>query len=125
MKISAGGLLFVALTIIFTVVGQLLVKRGTQVAGVAPTQASQLPRYAVHVMTNPLVVLGLLAAVVAAVAWTIAVSKTALSVAYPFMALAIVLVLTLSNVSLGERLSVQAWVGVGFVCLGLVITSRG
>lgn len=120
---SARGLFFIALTILFTVAGQLLVKKGTGIVGAAPAQLSILPRYLLTVFSNLEVVLGLGSAVLAAACWTVAVSRTALSVAYPFMALAIVLVLALSTVSFGEQVNLRQWMGVAIVCAGLLIAS--
>src|SRR4051794_29720985 len=104
-RVTPLGLLFIVLTIVFTVIGQLLVKKGMLEVGagpLGPLHLSLLARFAWKTFTNPYVVLGLGSAVVAAVCWTVAVSRSALSVAYPFMALAIVLVLALSGALFGE-----------------------
>lgn len=122
---TARGLFFVGLTILFTVAGQLLVKKGTGIVGASPAQVSELPGYVLKVFTNLEVLLGLSSALLAAMCSTIAVSRTALSVAYPFMALAIVLVLALSTVGFDDRISIRQWLGVAIVCAGLVIASRG
>jgi drug/metabolite transporter (DMT)-like permease len=70
------------------------------------------------------VVLGLGCAVVAALCWILAVSKTNLSFAYPFMGLAIALVLALTPITLGESVSVKQWLGVVVVCVGLWIAAQ-
>jgi len=61
---------------------------------------------------------------VAALCWTGAVSTSEISFAYPFMALAIVLVLALSGVLLGEVVPIGRWVGVAIVCIGLIVAAR-
>jgi drug/metabolite transporter (DMT)-like permease len=53
-----------------------------------------------------------------------AVSRSDISFAYPFMALAIVLVLVLSGVVFAEQVSWGRWLGVLIVSLGLIIAAR-
>ncbi|HUY85775.1 MAG TPA: hypothetical protein VMU77_01570 [Acidimicrobiales bacterium] len=122
---SPLSLLFIGLTIGLTVVGQLLVKKGMLAVGASPKQASLIPLFVWKTLTNLDVVLGLASAVVAAISWTIAISRSPLSFAYPFMGLAIVLVLALSGALFGEVVPLGRWLGVGVVCVGLVIAARG
>ena len=92
---------------------------------VGHTQVVLLPQFILHTLTNPWVFLGLISAVIAALSWSIAISRSDLSFAYPFMGLAIVLVLALSERVFGETVPVTRWLGVVMVCLGLLIASRG
>jgi multidrug transporter EmrE-like cation transporter len=112
------------LTVSFTVIGQLLIKYGMLQIGSNPEQLALLPRFVWRAFTNHFVVLGLGSAVLGAACWTVAVARADISVAYPFMGLAIVLVLALSGVLFGEEVNVWRWIGVLVVCLGLVIASR-
>lgn len=123
-KITPFGLLFIALTIAFTVAGQLAVKKGMLQVGSSPTEIGALPRFVVRAFTNPFVVIGLVCAVAAALTWVVAVSRADLSVAYPFLALATVLVLVFSGLVFGEAVPVQRWIGVLVVVLGLIIATR-
>ena len=123
MKTPVGyGL--IALTIAFTVAGQLLVKAGTRQVGSFPTSPDAVPAFVLRALTTPAIVLGLAFAVIAAVAWIGAVSLTDISFAYPFMGLAIVLVLALAPLVFGEQVVVNRWIGVGIVCLGLIIAAQ-
>jgi drug/metabolite transporter (DMT)-like permease len=92
--------------------------------GSSPTQLSLLPSFLWHTFTNLKVILGLTSAVVAAVAWTMAVSRSELSIAYPFMGLAIVLVLALSPICFGESIPWTRWCGVIIVCVGIWLTAQ-
>jgi multidrug transporter EmrE-like cation transporter len=123
-RTSPVSILFILLTVALTVIGQLLVKRGMLQVGASPRQIALIPWFVWQTLTNPSVALGLACAVVAAISWTIAISRSDLSFAYPFMALAIVLVLPLSEIVFGESVPGSRWVGVGIVCLGLVIAAR-
>src|SRR5262249_45939978 len=115
----------IAATILLTVVGQLLVKAGMLEVGPLPPNISDIWLFGFHILTNIKVVLGLGSAVAAAVCWTGAVSLSDISFAYPFMALAIVLVLAFSGVFFSETVPVARWIGVAIVCLGLLVAARG
>jgi len=121
---SPMALLFVLLTVAFTVIGQLSVKQGMLGVGGSPTQVAMLPQFIWRALTNLRVLFGLACAVAAALSWIVAISRSDLSFAYPFMGLAIVLVLALSGVLFGETVPITRWLGVVIVCLGLVVTAR-
>lgn len=123
-RVSLVGWIFICLTIAFTVIGQLLVKAGMLDVGASPSHLALLPQFIWRTFTNERVILGLAAAVFAAVCWTIAVSRTDLSIAYPFVGLGIVLVLALSGLVFNEAVPVHRWLGVAIVCLGLVVAAR-
>lgn len=123
-KFTTLGLVCIALTVAFTVAGQLLVKAGMLQVGDSPSQVTSLPRFVIRAFLNPLVIFGLICALCAAATWTVAVSRSALSLAYPFLALATVLVVVLSGLIFGEGLPLNRWIGVIVVCAGIVIATR-
>ena len=118
---SPMALLFILLTVAFTVIGQLLIKQGMLEVGASPTQVAMLPRFAYRNQLK--VLIGLACAVAAALSWIVAISRSDLSFAYPFMGLAIVPVL--SERLFGENAPINRWLGVLIVCLGLLIATRG
>lgn len=121
---SPFAYVLIAVTILFTVAGQLMVKHGTQQLDSFPkTLAGALP-FLLTALTNLWIVFGLGCAVAAALAWIGAVSLSDISFAYPFMGLAIVLVLALSPMLFGERVPLTRWLGVLIVCVGLLISAR-
>ena len=119
------ALIFILLTIVFTVFGQLLVKQGMREVSASLTPGAALAQLLGSALTNFKVILGLGSAVIAAMSWMVALSHSDLSFAYPFMGLPIVLVLALSGALLGEVVPVTRWLGVGIVCVGLLIAARG
>lgn len=112
------GLLCIAVTICFTVISQLLIKHGVA-AQSSPSQLRQVPIFILRVFTHPLVMLGLCCSVISMASWMMALSKLNLSLAYPFLGLATVLVLVCSSLVIGESVPMLRWIGVGVVCLGL------
>jgi multidrug transporter EmrE-like cation transporter len=119
-----GGFAFIFLTIALTVAGQLLVKWGMTQVGRAPNDIGQMPAFILRALFHPGSFFGLVFAFLAAFSWMAALSRCDLSFAYPFMSLAIVLVLTLTPWVFGEDVSARQWVGVSIVCVGLWIASR-
>lgn len=115
---------FLSLTVLLTVAGQLLVKRGMLQVGTGPEQLSLLPQFVARAVTNRWVMLGFVCAAGAAAAWIVTIARTPLSFAYPFIALTIVLVLALSGVFFDEVVPVNRWIGLAVVCLGLILASR-
>ncbi len=111
-------------TIFFTVAGQLLLKAAMIKVGAVPTVAAELPHFLIATFTNWQVVLGLTFAVTASVFWMGAVSRSDISFAYPFMALAIVLVLVMAGQLFGEQVPLGRWIGVAIVCVGLIVAAR-
>lgn len=124
MKAINSGYFYILVTITFTVIGQLLVKAGMlRVA----SSLSQSPPFLSMVFTaflESLVVAGLACAVLAAVSWFPAVARLPISIAYPFMALSIVLVLALAPICFGERVSLNQWIGVILVSCGLWLATH-
>jgi len=111
-------------TILFTVAGQLLIKAAMIEIGAVPTVVDRVPYFLIAIFTNWKAVLGLAAAVTAAILWMGAVSRSDISFAYPFMALAIVLVLVLAGQLFGEQVPLGRWIGVVIVCIGLIVAAR-
>jgi drug/metabolite transporter (DMT)-like permease len=123
-RISPLVVLFITLTIAFTVMGQLLVKQGMLELGHSPQQLARLPHFILRTFGNTRVVLGLFSAAAAAVCWTLALSRAPLSFAYPFMGLAIVLVLAVSPLILGEVVPWTRWLGVLIVVFGIWMAAQ-
>ncbi len=87
-------------------------------------QAARLSKHLWTTLLNPFVFLGFGCAFVAAMTWTVAISRTQLSFAYPFVGLGIVLTLVFSSLLFGDKVSLQRWMGVLLVCAGLFVVAR-
>jgi multidrug transporter EmrE-like cation transporter len=117
--------LFVALTILLTVYGQLVLKWQASLAPPSPAGGGALAMYVVQMFLRPWVLSGLVAAFLASACWIVAVSRFPLSKIYPFMALNFVLVGLLAVPFFGESLSTSKLAGLLLVIAGLIVTSRG
>jgi drug/metabolite transporter (DMT)-like permease len=99
--------------------GQLMLKHG--MTGVAAAVGRDGGNVLIKAATSPWVIGGLAVFGVSALAWLTTLSRVPLSVAYPFNALGLLIIIGSSVVVLGERVSLLAWLGVVFVAGGLVL----
>ena len=124
MRVINSGYLYILLTVTFTVIGQLLVKAGMLRVTSSFNQSPQFLSMVLGAFSEPLVMSGLACAVLAAVSWFPAVARLPISIAYPFMAFSIVLVLALAPICFGERVTVNQWIGVILVSCGLWLATQ-
>jgi len=113
------------LTVLFTVLGQILVKKGVSISlGVDWGSPKENILYLIKSFTNLYVVSGLLSAFFAAVFWILAVGKMKLSYAYPFVALTFVLVPLSAKIFFGEEIPLSRWIGIVIILVGVWVSYR-
>lgn len=117
--------IYIFMTILFTVYGQLVIKWQVNSVGSIPTESIEKIWFILRLLLNPWIISGLLAAFVAAIFWMAAMSKFPISYAYPFMSLAFVLVLILSNLFFKEPITIGKSIGMGLIVLGIIFGSKG
>lgn len=115
--------LFIALTIAFTVYGQLVLKWQASKRPEA-TLAGFNPEAMLSLLLNPWVISGFASAFVASLCWMAAIGKMPLSKAYPFMALSFPTVAVFAVWLFGERLDAAKVAGTGLIILGVFVLSR-
>lgn len=118
------GHVFIALTLFFTVYGQLVLK--WQMGGVGPLPAGLFSKLGFLLLQflNPWILSGFAAAFLASLAWMAAMTRFDLNYAYPFMSLAFVIVMGFSVAFLGEQVTVQRLLGTLMVVGGLIVMTR-
>lgn len=115
--------LFVAMTILLTVYGQLVLK--WQV-GLYPHLVSA-PFSVANITTlllKPWVISGFVAAFGASICWMAAISKLPLSRAYPFMSINFVLVAIVAAWLFHENLDAHKLTGTFIIVAGVIVLSR-
>jgi len=116
---------YIALTILFTVYGQLILKWRLGQLGGVPAEISAKLLFFAKAFIDPWLMSGFFSAYLASLAWMSAVSKLNLSHAYPFMSLSFVLVMFLSALFFHEALTWPKLVGMTCIVAGIVIGSQG
>ena len=117
--------LYIAVTVILTVYGQLIIKWQASLAGSLPPGSGDKLFFLLRLVMNPWVASGLFAAFLASLTWMAAMTKLPLSHAYPFMSLAFVLVMFLSAFTFHEPLTWAKVIGMSCIVAGIAIGSQG
>ncbi len=119
------GYIFIAMTILLTIYGQLILKWQVGIAG--PLPIGLLPQiwFILTLLLRPWVISALVSAFAASLFWMATMTKFELSRAYPFMALNFVLVTLIAVPLFGESVSMGKVLGIVLVTAGLVLLSRG
>ena len=116
--------IYIFLTILFTVYGQLIIKWQMSLAGVLPELPNAKLIFLLKLLLNPWIMSGFLGAFIASLCWMVAVSKFPINYAYPFMSLSFVLVLLLSPVLFHEQVSTYKIIGMVLIAGGVIIGSQ-
>jgi multidrug transporter EmrE-like cation transporter len=119
------GYFYIFGTIFFTVYGQIVLK--WRINGIGSLPEGGLGDkfvFLLHVLLDPWVFSGFMAAFVASFFWMAAMTKFDISFAYPFMSSAFVLVFALSVVLFDEPVTWQKVIGLLLIVAGIIITSR-
>ena len=104
--------------------GQLCMKQGMSEIGVVTLWLSEVLPILGRLLQGAFVPLGILLYAVSMISWLVVLSRVELSYAYPMISLGYVAVVLLSYLVLHEPLSAAKLVGVGVICIGVLILSR-
>jgi len=115
---------YIFITIVLSVYGQLVVKWQINLAGAFPAAPWDKIVFLGKIMINPWVISSMVAALLASFAWIAALTQLPLSYAYPFMGLTFVLVLLLSAVFFLEPMSWMKIAGVVLIVAGITLSSQ-
>lgn len=118
------GFVYIALTIFFTVYGQLILKSQVSAAGAFPVDNGEKLSFMIRLLLNPLVISGFASAFIASLTWMMALTQFELSFAYPFMSLSFVVVILLSVILFGDTLTLNKVFGTILLLISLFIISR-
>lgn len=114
--------LVMATSILLAVAGQLLMKRGMMAFGTFPV--SQLLFKVIPMFLNPWVFVGFVCFGLSSIFWLVVLSRMELSLVYPMVSVAYVLVALFSWYYFKENLTVVRWLGIALIILGVFFISR-
>jgi drug/metabolite transporter (DMT)-like permease len=123
-RFDIAGHVYIALTLLFTVYGQLVLKWQMSDVGPLPEGTFDKLQFLLLNLLNPWIMTGLVSAFLASLAWMAAMTRFDLNYAYPFMSLAFLIVMAFSVLFLQEALSVSRILGTVLVVTGLVVMTR-
>ena len=111
---------FVALSTIFGIAGQLLLKRGMGNLGQSEPGLLMIKR----IILSPWVVGGLIIYALGVVNWLLALSSFELSYVYPFASLSYIGIIIGSYFIFRERITLMRLMGIAVIISGVLISSR-
>ncbi len=118
--------ILLAINIISSVTGQLLLKLGMRNAGGFALETIQRdPLVLIRILLNPFVFVGMMLYVINVFLWFDIISKSNLSYVYPFLSMSYAAVVFASWLVLNEPLTWQRVIGVGIITVGVWIVSQG
>ena len=121
------GYLYVFLTILFTVYGQIILKWRISDLNWSLNTTGVIGQMIVSYMKflfDPLIFSGFVSAFVASVFWMLAMTKFELTYAYPFMSLSPALVFIVGIFVLGETFTIGKLLGLLIIMLGIIVTVK-
>ena len=119
------GYFYIFGTILFTVYGQIILKWRLNTVQILPSDFFEKLLFLLKLLLDPWIISGFVSALIASFFWMAAMTKFDLSFAYPFMSGAFVLVFMISIWLFNAPVSWQKILGLAFIVLGTIITSRG
>jgi drug/metabolite transporter (DMT)-like permease len=121
----ATSMPLILVSVLLGVGGQLTLKMGmTQVGRIDGAALAEPFQIVGRVLATPMVLAGLGLYVLGAAVWLTVLSRVPLSLAYPVLALSYVVTPIVSWMVLGESIPSMRWIGLGTICLGVLIISR-
>ena len=117
--------IFVLLTVVLTIYGQVTLKIQVLKAGAVPMDSPGKFLFFLRLLSNPWVLSCLGAAFLASLCWMAAMTKLPLSRAYPWTSLSFIGVLLLGAWLLGEPITWPKAAGLGLIVAGIILGSQG
>jgi multidrug transporter EmrE-like cation transporter len=115
------GYFFIAMTVLLSVFGQLVLKWQVSSAGPLPESFSGKVWFLVQALANPWIVAGLCAAFAASLFWMLALKKLPLSTAYPFTASSFLLVMLFAALVFDEAITIPKLIGTVLIVSGIAV----
>jgi multidrug transporter EmrE-like cation transporter len=114
---------YVLLTILLTVYGQLVLKWRMNMKGQLPSPFSEKVRFMFNAYLDPWVLSGFGVAFLASITWAMAMTKLQLSQAYPFMSLSYIFIFFMSVLIFKESVTAFKIGGYLLIIAGIVLLS--
>jgi len=110
--------------VLLNAAAQLLLKAGTNVLGVITLTRDNWLATVWSMATQGYFVLGGACYVVSLFVWIIGLSRVPVSVAYPLLSVGYVVNAIAAHYLFGEAVTVQRWLGIGFIVVGVWLVAK-
>lgn len=103
---------------------QLLLKAGTNAVGHFEFHLDNVIPVGMKLAFQPYIMGGMACYAVSLVVWIMALSRVPVSLAYPMLSIGYVVNAVIAYYWLGEALSMQKMLGIGFIIIGVVLVAK-
>ena len=121
---SLAAFAFLLTGVMLNATAQLFLKAGTNATGVVTLTADDWFVTLARLATVPPIVAGIACYAVSVVVWILGLSRVPVSVAYPMLSLGYVVNAIAAQALFGEAVTLQRWIGIGFIVLGVWLVAR-
>ena len=121
---TAPAFAFLVTGVLLNAGAQLLLKAGTNRLGVITLTADTWTRTLSRIVSEGHFIAGIACYVISVFVWILGLSRVPVSVAYPMLSLGYVVNAVAAHYLLGEAVTLQRWLGIGFIIVGVYLVAR-
>lgn len=121
---TRSTLMYLLAGVLLNATAQLALKAAARRLGELTPAYDNVVSIGLRVMAQPGVWAGLFCYALSVALWIVALSRTDVSVAYPFLSVGYAVTALAAWPLFGETLSVQRLAAIGVICIGVVLLSR-
>lgn len=110
--------------VLLNAAAQILLKAGVRHMGVISLQLPVLVKAGFSLAINPYILAGLACYVVSVVVWLLALSRVAVSIAYPMLSIGYIVTAIVAWLYLGEQMNMMRWAGISVIIVGVFLVAR-
>jgi len=110
--------------VLLNAIAQLALKAATRHLGVLSPERGAIIDMGLRIAAQPAIWVGLVCYALSVVLWIVALSRTEVSVAYPFLSIGYVIAALVAWQFFGEALTTQKVAAIGLICAGVVLLYR-
>ena len=119
-----SALMFLLTGVLLNATAQLLLKAGTNRLGIITLTADNWPTTLVQMASEGYFIAGIAFYAISVLVWILGLSRVPVSIAYPLLSLGYVVNAIAAHYLLGEAVTAQRWLGIGFIIVGVYLVAR-
>ena len=119
-----SALLFLLTGVMLNAAAQLLLKAGTNRLGIITLTPDNWPATLVQMASESYFIAGIAFYAISVIVWILGLSRVPVSIAYPLLSLGYVVNAIAAHYLLGEAVTAQRWLGIGFIIVGVYLVAR-
>lgn len=121
---ALNAFLFLITGVFLNAAAQLLLKAGTNRLGIITLTTDNWPSTLSRMAGEGYFIAGVTFYGVSLIVWIIGLSRVPVSVAYPMLSLGYIVNAIAAHYLFGEAVTVQRWLGIGFIVAGVYLVAR-